>query len=125
MSIFRNQIAAGLKQIRKLAGVPVTYRVGPQSISIACALQLGSEPIESVDGSIVTDWTEQTWGIGAEDLVINGDRVEPADGHLVIFTENGVTSTFTVRPRNGGQCFNQTGNGGSQYEIFTKLTRTS
>lgn len=86
---FGDVLHAAFRAAKQVAGVPVTYRRGSDSVTLSAVV--GQTPVEREDGagttvrSVVRDYL-----IDAADLVLSGqhvtpqrgDRIEEASGHV-------------------------------------------
>lgn len=85
------------EQLRAHASETVTYTRGAESIEVPAVL--GRKLLRIADETgIRVEWTDMDFLIGADDLVINGERVEPARGDVVQVADVYDTISFEVRP---------------------------
>ncbi len=116
MSLFSNQLAAGLAQIRAVAGDAWAYQCPAGTIPTLNATQ-GKTQYEAIDESGLTvPATATDFLVAAADLVINSQAVHPAPGDRL--SRGG--RVFEVMPLGNEKCFVFSDPDGSQLRIHTK-----
>lgn len=93
------------KSMRDNAGTAIVYRRGADSLSLNAVR--GRSEFEVVDPSGATFHVQTVdWIIRAEDLVIDGARVEPERGDTIeVEDEDGLRRTYSLCETGGMQSF--------------------
>lgn len=116
MSFFSERIAAGLSQIRSVAGEPITYNDGSIDITIDEAVPRRIIPTAVLQYDAATIANGRIWDIKAE-LLINesGTVFTPRKGHRI--THSGEVWQVVENPLTQ-RCFELVDGGQSTVKIF-------
>lgn len=92
---FASAISAAVGTIRQVAGVPVTYQRGADSVPITATP--GGTLYEAENGTGVATWGRtKDYIFAAADLVVGGTQVTPERGDLIKETINGRVHVWTA-----------------------------
>ncbi len=114
-------ITNALRTAREMRGTPIVYRRGLHGVNLVAIV--GQTPVERDDGhGTIVRSQVRDYLIEAADLVLDGQRVEPAKGDQIEETVGNTRITYEVLPLGKEPPWRFSGPGRDQYRIHTKQT---
>lgn len=117
MSRFTDALAAGLNQIRKQAGEPITYSAGADSVSIPLAVprRITANDSQQYEQHILSN--SRLWDIERALLTVESAAFNPHRGHVI--TEADGTAWEVVDNPVTGKCWEYVDSGKNYIKVFT------
>ena len=115
-----NAVRAALRSARALAYVDAVYRRGSQAVPIQ-PIRSDVE-VELIDGDgSVTIAKVTLWRVLAEELVIQGEEVEPEEGDRIEYQVGNKRQVYEVQAVGGANCWEPTDPHVHGYKIKTRM----
>lgn len=116
-------IQCALRSARALAYVDALYRRGSTTIPIRPTKSTEEVELIAGDGT-VTVAKIILWRIVADELVVNGQEVEPAEGDLIEQQVGAKKETYEVQTAGGQACFQPIGPGCCGFLVRSRLVKS-
>jgi len=102
-------------------GLDITYQDGETEVELK-ALP-GRSRFTSADqrGAAVIEFNDQDFILAADDLAVDGVRIEPRRGAKILLTVNGYTYTYDVQPYGAERHWRWSGPGNAVRRVHGKL----
>lgn len=116
-------VRCALRAARALNHVQAVYRRGAAAVPIE-PLKSTVE-IEHVEGDgMVTVAKMTVWRLPADELVLQGEQVQPQDGDLIEEQVGATLHRYEVQPVTGEHCYDPIDPDASGFKIQTRLVKT-
>lgn len=114
-------LTTAIRTARQLQGTPIVYRRGLHGVALVAIV--GQTPVERDDGQgTVVRSRVRDYLIEAADLVLDGERIEPAKGDQIEETVGNQRFTYEVLPLGKEPPWRFSGPSRNTYRIHTKQT---
>jgi len=112
---------AGMRKAH--AAVPVAYRRGQQAIQIDAQKLSVNVELDRGDG-VTVEAQRMDWIVAVDDLVLGGQKTEPAEGDQIEHTIGSTKCTYEVMPLGTDSHYRPVGPYGTAWRIHSKLVKT-
>jgi len=127
VNLFNSAIQLLNTTLKTVAGEPVTYRRGNDTIDGLVLIPASTAPEDySIEADMALTTLDRDWIAWATDLAFAGERTLPKSGDRIDWTDaTGTLRTYlvTVRSGKGGRAYRHTDQTMQQLRIFTSEKR--